>query len=101
VPLREPSLGHQDTSESFEGVTDMPTIESRRYFLAALAGGAAGLIGAPLVTRRSFAEEPPPETTTIRLPKAIPSVMRRKASPRTCCGKKASPISGLSASRDD
>jgi len=46
----------------------MRPIESRRYFLAALAGGAAGLIGAPmLMTRRSFAEEPPPETTTIRL----------------------------------
>jgi NitT/TauT family transport system substrate-binding protein len=45
----------------------MPTIESRRYFLAALAGGAAGIIGAPLVmTGRSFAEEPPPETATIR-----------------------------------
>jgi NitT/TauT family transport system substrate-binding protein len=48
----------------------MRTIESRRFFLAALAGGAAGLIGAPmLMTRRSFAAEPPPETTTIRVPK--------------------------------
>jgi len=48
----------------------MQPIESRRYVLAALAGGAAGLIGAPLLmTGRSFAQEPPPETTTIRLPK--------------------------------
>jgi NitT/TauT family transport system substrate-binding protein len=50
--------------------TDMQPIESRRYVVAALAGGVAGLIGAPmLMTGRSFAEEPPPETTTIRLPK--------------------------------
>jgi NitT/TauT family transport system substrate-binding protein len=52
---------------------DMPRIESRRVVLAALAGGAAGLIAAPAVmTRRSFAEEGPPETATLRLPRGNP-----------------------------
>jgi NitT/TauT family transport system substrate-binding protein len=42
----------------------MHTMQSRRDFLAALsAAGAAGVLGTP----RSFANEPPPETTTIRL----------------------------------
>jgi NitT/TauT family transport system substrate-binding protein len=42
----------------------MHTMQSRRDFLTALsAAGAAGLIGA----RGSFADEAPPETTTIRL----------------------------------
>jgi NitT/TauT family transport system substrate-binding protein len=42
----------------------MPIVHSRRHFLASLsAAGAAGVLG----TRRSFAEEPPLETTTIRL----------------------------------
>ena len=40
--------------------------QNRRRFLAALSvAGAAGLIG----TSRSFSQEPPPETTTIRLAK--------------------------------
>jgi len=42
----------------------MQTTQSRRSFLATLSSaGAAGLIGAP----PSFAQEAPPETTTIRL----------------------------------
>jgi len=42
----------------------MPAIQSRRRFLAALSSvGAAGLIGAS----NSFAQEAPPETTTIRM----------------------------------
>jgi NitT/TauT family transport system substrate-binding protein len=42
----------------------MPSIQSRRDFLACLsAAGAAGLLGA----RGSLADEGPPETTTIRL----------------------------------
>ena len=42
----------------------MPSIQSRRDFLASLsAAGAAGVLGA----RRSLADEGPPETTTIRL----------------------------------
>jgi NitT/TauT family transport system substrate-binding protein len=45
----------------------MPTIQSRRSFLATLSSaGAAGLIGAS----NSFAQESPPETTTIRLAKS-------------------------------
>ena len=45
----------------------MQTIQSRRRFLATLSSaGAAGFIGA----RNSFAEEAPPETTTIRLAKS-------------------------------
>jgi NitT/TauT family transport system substrate-binding protein len=44
----------------------MPLKKSRRHFLTALSGlGAAGLVGAP----NSFAQEAPPETTTIRLAK--------------------------------
>ena len=40
--------------------------QNRRHFLAGLsAAGVAGLVG----TRRSFADEAPPETTTIRLTK--------------------------------
>jgi NitT/TauT family transport system substrate-binding protein len=43
----------------------MRTIQSRRRFLANLSLlGAAGLVGAP----RSLHAEPPPETTTVRLP---------------------------------
>ena len=42
----------------------MPSIQSRRDFLASLsAAGAAGVLGA----RKSLADEGPPETTTIRL----------------------------------
>jgi NitT/TauT family transport system substrate-binding protein len=45
-------------------------MQSRRRFLAgASLAGAAGLVGAP----RSFSAEPPPETTTVRLPK-IPGI---------------------------
>jgi len=45
-------------------------IQNRRNFLASLsAAGAAGVLG----TRRSFADEGPPETTTIRLSK-IPGI---------------------------
>jgi NitT/TauT family transport system substrate-binding protein len=48
----------------------MQIIQSRRDFLAGLsAAGAAALFG----TRRSFADEAPPETTTIRLSK-IPGI---------------------------
>jgi NitT/TauT family transport system substrate-binding protein len=43
----------------------MGMIQSRRDFLAGFSSaGAAGLLG----TRSSFADEPPPEVTTIRLP---------------------------------
>ena len=49
----------------------MPTMESRRHFLTQLATvGFAGLGSLPLVGRRSFTAEPPPEVTTIRLEKA-------------------------------
>ena len=44
----------------------MHIIQNRRTFLAGLAAaGAAGLIGAPSSARA----EPPPETTTVRLPR--------------------------------
>jgi NitT/TauT family transport system substrate-binding protein len=44
----------------------MQSQQNRRRFLATLAAaGGAGLIGAP----RSFGQEPPPETTTVRLAK--------------------------------
>jgi NitT/TauT family transport system substrate-binding protein len=50
----------------------MPTIESRRHFLTQLAtAGVAGLGGLPLAGGRSFAAEPPPEITAIRLVKDI------------------------------
>ena len=51
----------------------MPIVQSRRRFLTNVAfAGAAGLGGlgaAGLVGRRTFAAEPPPEITTIRLTK--------------------------------
>jgi len=48
----------------------MPTTPTRRRFLATLSSaGAAGLIGA----RNSYAQDAPPETTTIRLAKS-PSI---------------------------
>ena len=48
----------------------MDSTQSRRHFLTTLsAAGAAGIFG----SRRSLADEPPPETTTIRLAK-IPSI---------------------------
>src|SRR5262245_52521790 len=48
----------------------MPTMENRRHFLTQLAtAGVAGLGGLPLAGGRSFAVEPPPEITTIRLAK--------------------------------
>jgi len=51
----------------------MQSTQSRRRFLATLSSaGAAGLIGA----RNSFAQEAPPETTVLRLPKIS----------RTICG---------------
>ena len=44
----------------------MHIIQNRRHFLAgAAAAGAAGLMGAPSLARA----EPPPETTTVRLPR--------------------------------
>jgi len=47
----------------------MQVMQSRRRFLATVSlAGAAGLVGAP---RSLHAEEPPPETTTIRLPRWI------------------------------
>ena len=47
----------------------MQIIQNRRHFLAgAAAAGAAGLIGKPTPARA----EPPPETTTVRIP-AIPA----------------------------
>jgi NitT/TauT family transport system substrate-binding protein len=49
----------------------MQTIQSRRCFLAAISSaGVAALGGA----RNSYAEEPPPETTTIRLPRFSTSI---------------------------
>jgi len=46
----------------------MRTMQSRRRFLAtASLAGAAGLVGAP----RSLHAEPPPETTTVRLPRWV------------------------------
>jgi NitT/TauT family transport system substrate-binding protein len=48
----------------------MPIIQSRRDFLAALsAAGAASVLGA----RASLADEGPPETPTVRLPKFFPA----------------------------
>jgi NitT/TauT family transport system substrate-binding protein len=50
----------------------MQSTQSRRRFLATLSSaGVAGLMGAP----RSFAQEAPPETTTIRLAR-VPSICR-------------------------
>ena len=47
----------------------MRVMQSRRRFLATVSlAGAAGLVGAP---HSLHAEEPPPETTTIRLPRWI------------------------------
>ena len=44
----------------------MPAVQNRRRFLATLSSaGAAGLVG----SAKSFAEEGPPETTTLRLAK--------------------------------
>ena len=44
----------------------MQIIQNRRHFLAGLsAAAAAGLVGC----RHRLCAEPPPETTTIRLPK--------------------------------
>jgi NitT/TauT family transport system substrate-binding protein len=44
----------------------MSTVQNRRRFLATLSSaGAAGLVGSP----KSFAQEAPPETTTLRLAK--------------------------------
>src|SRR5713226_2026303 len=49
-----------------KGDVVMPIMQSRRRFLTALSSaGAAGLMGVP----NAFAEEAPPETTIIRLPK--------------------------------
>ncbi|HEX6119026.1 MAG TPA: ABC transporter substrate-binding protein, partial [Dongiaceae bacterium] len=46
----------------------MQITQSRRQFLASLSlAGAAGLVGAP----RSLHAEPPPETTTVRLPRWV------------------------------
>ena len=46
----------------------MQIIQNRRHFLAgAAAAGAAGLIGASTSARA----EPPPETTSVRLPRYI------------------------------
>jgi NitT/TauT family transport system substrate-binding protein len=46
----------------------MQILQNRRHFLASLsAAGAAGLVG----TRRSLADEGPPETTTIRIAKTL------------------------------
>ena len=47
----------------------MPIMQSRRRFLASASlAGAACLAGAP----KSAYAEPPPETTTVRLPRQIP-----------------------------
>ena len=68
----------------------MQIIQSRRDFLASLsAAGAAGVLGA----RASLADEGPPETTTIRLAKIPTSASRLCTSPRSCCGRKGSPMS--------
>jgi NitT/TauT family transport system substrate-binding protein len=49
----------------------MPMIQSRRRFLSTLSSaGVAGLIGA----RNSLAQEAPPETTSLRLPKFSTSI---------------------------
>lgn len=49
----------------------MPIIENRRTFMAGVAAiGAAGLLGTPTQARA----EPPPETTTVRLPKYFRAV---------------------------
>jgi hypothetical protein len=55
----------------------MPIVQSRRRFVTNIAfAGAAGIgaLGATGVGRRgkSFAAEPPPEITTIRLAKLLP-----------------------------
>ena len=44
----------------------MPSTQCRRRFLATLSSaGVAGLMGAP----NAFAQEPPPETSSVRLAK--------------------------------
>ena len=48
----------------------MPSIQSRRHFLASASlAAAAGILG----PRAPLADEPPPETTTIRLSK-VPGI---------------------------
>jgi NitT/TauT family transport system substrate-binding protein len=50
----------------------MRVIGSRRHFLTQLAtAGVVGLGGVPITGSRSFAAEPPPEVTTVRLPKSF------------------------------
>ena len=59
----------------------MHIMQSRRDFLASLsAAGAAGVLGA----RASFADEGPPETTTVRLASRSAHLRRaHRTSPRT------------------
>jgi hypothetical protein len=69
----------------------MHTMQSRRDFLAMLsAAGAAGVFGAG----KPFADEAPPETTTIRLAKTTSICIAPGRSPTPCCARKGSPTSG-------
>src|SRR5689334_154379 len=66
--LPEPLLLGSGRDLYFGKELPMYIIQSRRRFLAGLAAaGAAGLIGAPSSARA----EPPPETTTVRLPRYL------------------------------
>ena len=67
--------------------------QNRRRFLATLsAAGAAELIGAS----RSFAQEAPPETTTIRLAKNRTDLaLRLNMLSRTCYVWRALPMSNM------
>ena len=66
----------------------MQSRQSRRRLLATLSSAAGvSLIGSPNV----FAQQAPPETTTIRLAKSRGICSRHSMSPRICCARKASP----------
>src|SRR5262249_25794201 len=70
------------------GGTVMQTLHSRRDFLAcASLAGAASLLGGD----ECFAQEAPPETTTVRIPKLSFATLR-PTSPMNCCAPKASRI---------
>ena len=58
-------------ADLMRGGDTMPTTESRRHILTQLAtAGVAGLSGLGAAGTGSFAAEPPPEITAIRLEKA-------------------------------
>jgi hypothetical protein len=70
----------------------MYTMQDRRRFLATLSlAGAAGLVGTPT----SFAQEAPPETTTIRLARNRSVCIAPQYVVGACCRQKALPTSAM------